>query len=272
MNAATVRRALRRHDGNIARAAEEVGLPYDRLRKMLKQLTLGELVKRLRAERRRRDYEKLIALLIEHRGNVAAVARALGIRQSSLTPRVTSYGLDELVRDLRPRRPTPAEEKARLLDAIRRHHGQMWRVGEELGVSKGTLLARVRKHDLFAEADALRVEANLTGPRTRLPKGRNRKERRAKLIALLDSCNWKVSRAHRLAGVSVATFYTMLRNLGIDRPTEALRQPRLHQLIDALRVSGGVLARAARVMGFRDYRTVSRWCEELEIDPRDYRN
>lgn len=210
-------------------------------------------------------------LLVQHNGKMSAVARALGIRDSSLAPQIERYGLRDLVLHLRPRPPSASEEKAQLLDAIRRHDGQVWRVREELGVSKGTLLARMRKYDLFAEADALRIEAHLIGPRTRLPKGRNRSERRAKLIALLETCNWKVVRAHRLAGVSAGTFYTMMHDLQIERPVAELRRQRLHQLVDALRAARGVMAGAARIIGCRDYRTVSRWCEEFEIEPRDFR-
>lgn len=264
-----LRRALRRHDGNVSRAARQLGLQHWAFLKKLRHHHLVDLVQALRLQREERERQRVVDLLVQHQGNVAAVARTLGIRYSSLTPRIIRYGLREFVLALRPQKPTPAEDKARILASIRRHHGQVWRVREELGVSKGTLLSRMRAYDLFAEADALRIEANLTGPRTRLPEGRNRSQRRATLIALLESCNWTVRRAAKIQRVSLGTFYTMMHDLEIDWRKGA-RQDRLHRLIDALRLGGGVLARTARVLGV-EYRTVLHWCEEFDIQPRDYR-
>jgi transcriptional regulator of acetoin/glycerol metabolism len=97
-----------------------------------------------------------------------------------------------------------------------RHRGQLYRVAEELGVSKGTLRDRMHRYRLFEDADALRVEANLIGPRKHLPHGRNPDRRRARLIALLETCGWRVRDAHRVAKVSLGTFYNMIHALDID--------------------------------------------------------
>jgi transcriptional regulator of acetoin/glycerol metabolism len=137
-----------------------------------------------------------------------------------------------------------------------------------LGLSKTGLLNRMRKYNFFAEAAALRAEANLIGPRKELPAS-YRRQRRAQLIALLSLCDWNVGRAHKHAGVSAGTFYNMMRELEIDRP--ALERPhRLHRLIDALRLARGVMWRAAQHLGV-EQRTVRKWCVAFDVDPREYR-
>jgi transcriptional regulator of acetoin/glycerol metabolism len=269
---ARIRSELLQHDGLIAPVARALRIDYKVLRLEMKRLGLFGLVDELRSERHERERKRLTSLLAQHQGNLSAVARACRVSASTLQARVEQFGLREFARWLRPSRPPPSDERQRILDAIRRHRGHVGRVQEELGISKGTLRARMRRYDLFGEADALRIEANLSGPRTRLPRGRNRAERRAKLVAMLYASDWRVVRASRLAGVSMGTFYTMMRDLGIERPEAALRRQRLHRLVDALRLSRGKLAGAARTLGVTDYRTVARWCSEFEIDPRDFRS
>jgi transposase len=157
-------------------------------------------------------------------------ALALGITSSSLDARIKRDGVQALVKSLRPRKPSPTEERALVQDALQRHQGQMHKVHEELGISKGTLLDRVRKYKLHAEADALRLEANLIGPRTRLPKSYDLKRRRAKLSGLLESSNWRVSKVAVKLGVSVGTVYNMMKQLGIE-PRAQKTQQRMHRLI-----------------------------------------
>lgn len=264
-----VEQALRRSGGNIAGAARDLGIRYEAFRAQIATSGLDELLHRLRAERLAEASTRICAVLTEYGGKMSAAAHALGIRPSSLASRIDLLGLRSVVATLRPRKPSPAEERSRILDSIRRHRGQIWRVRDELGVSKGTLLTRMRQYDLLTEADALRVEANLIGPRTRLPQGRNPEQRRARIVGLLAVGEWRVSKAARLAGVSIGTFYNMMKNLDIDY-RKGERQHRLHRLIDALRLGRGVLERAAVHLGVQA-RTVSRWCVDYEIDPRDYR-
>jgi transcriptional regulator with GAF, ATPase, and Fis domain len=203
------------------------------------------------------------------RGNVNAAARALGIPSSTLWSRIARLRLRKVVTRSRPVKPTATNERARIHAALARHRGQVYRAALELGVSKGTLRDRMRRYGLFEDADALRVEANRIGPRKHLPHGRDPARRRTRLVALLETCNWKVRDAHRIAKVSAGTFYNMIHELGIDLRAETARQ-RLRRLIDALRVGHGVLARAARHLSL-DPRTVRDWCRELDVDPRDYR-
>jgi DNA-binding NtrC family response regulator len=269
-----IRRALRRSDGNLTATAKALGLNYYTLRARLKSLGMRDELRKLRdgtrARRHERELREMMRLLTKHHGNVSHVARVLGIRQSSMAARIEKFDLRDVVESLRPRKPTPDEERTLILAAIRKHRGQMWRVRAELRMPKSTLLLRMRKYDLFAEADALRVEANLIGPRTRLPQGRNRKERRAKLLAIIESCGWNLSQAWRKVGVSQGTFYTMLHDLGIERPARLKPEHRLHRLVDALRMSRGVIGRAALWMKVPSA-IVLRWCREFEIDPKDYR-
>jgi transcriptional regulator of acetoin/glycerol metabolism len=223
----------------------------------------------LHALRRERKRSAVLALMARHRGNIASAARELGVTPATLDTKIRRLGLWTSVLALRPPRLTPKEERALLLEVVRRHQGQIWKARQELGMPKSTFLLRLRKYDLYAEADALRVEAHLTGPRTRLPLGRDPGQRRAWLVALLDSCGWNVARAAGRAGVSDGTMYNMLHRHQID--WVACRQQRLlHRLVDALRMGRGVIAATARHMGVQE-RTVRRWCTELDVDPRDYR-
>jgi transcriptional regulator of acetoin/glycerol metabolism len=215
------------------------------------------------------ERESTVHLLVKHKGQLKPAASALGIAEATLWHRIERHGLRDFVQSLRPRTPSPEQERALILDALRRHNGQMRKVYEELGMSRNTLLARIQKYDLFAQAEGLREEANLIGPRTHLPAGRDQTERRAKLVALLESCDWNVTRAMQLAGVSNGTFYTLMRKLGVERPKEA-PQDRMHRLVDGLRLSHGNMEKTARHMGL-SASTVLKWCREFDIDPRDYR-
>jgi transcriptional regulator with GAF, ATPase, and Fis domain len=61
----------------------------------------------------------------------------------------------------------------------------------------------------------------------------------------------------------------MMKQLGIE-PRAQKTQQRMHRLIDALRLSNGVIQATARVLGVPP-KTVSLWCKEFEIEPRGYR-
>ena len=250
--------------------AGALGLKPDDVHGFIRKARLRDFVRGLRVTRSRERHTRLIELLIEHAGNISAVARALGRRQSTVYDRIEKEKLLSFARSLKPRPPPEAEEKRSIQDALRRHRGQTKGVCKELGISKGTLRARMRKHGLFAEADALRLDANLTGPRKHISRDWNREERRARLVTLLESCNWNVDRARRIEGVAGATFYARMRDLGIRRPSRITPRDRLHQLIDALRATNGVVSSAARSMGVSDT-TFYKWCRELELEPREYR-
>jgi transcriptional regulator with GAF, ATPase, and Fis domain len=190
-----VRQALRAHDGNVHAAARALGVQRDKLRAAVDRLGLGGDAAALRTGARQRKVHTFLAFMARHRGSVASAARELGVRPSTVGNRIDRWNLGAAVKAMRPRRPTPAEERARILEAIRRNSGQIWKVERELGIPASTLKLRLRKYNLFAEADALRVEANLIGPRTRLPRGRDPERRRLRLAALLSQANWTIARA-----------------------------------------------------------------------------
>jgi transcriptional regulator of acetoin/glycerol metabolism len=265
--ARSLRRTLRRHEGNVSAVARDIGVSEINVRRALIAHRLVEFVDVLRERREARERQTMLDELTRYHGNVARAARALGIRLSSFHRKLKRYRID--VRAFRPAKQSLLEQSKRLLRALRRHHGQMKEVQAELGVSKGTLQAWVRKHDLFVEAESLRRRANLRGTRKHLPKAHEREERRMKLLDLLEASGWRVYGAADKAGVSVGTLYSRMRELGIDTRKQE-EQHRMHRLIDALRLGKGVLERAAQVLGVTP-RTVSAWCTEFDLNPRNYR-
>jgi len=262
--------ALKAADGNLSAAAVELKMTRNQLVYCLR--THPKLQARLDEIRRTREVQRrneTISVLEKHRGNIEAAARDVDIATSSFSDRVARLGLTEIVRHLRPKPPTRAKEKRVLLDALERHHGQLYRIERELKIAKGTLRARLIKHDLVAKADALRAEYNRIGPRSKLPTGTDFDRRRTKLLRLIESCGWNLSNATHLAGVSPATFYKNMRILKIDRQRDQ-NGYRLRQIVDALRQSRGILVRAAASIGCTE-KTLRRWCVEFDVSPRDYR-
>ena len=266
---AQLRRAVAKHAGNVHRAARSLRTSDAHLLRLLRRRDLVGFLHDVRSRHRDSTMKATRAALVKHAGNATRAAESLGIRPSTMGRRILVFGLQKLVETLRPRRLGATEERTRLLELIQRHHGRISSLSATLGFSRNTVLARLRKYDLIEETDAARVAAGIPGPRTRLPQGRDREERRAKLIAMLVSCNWKVERASRLAGVSVMTMYARMRDLRIDR-VEGLQQHRFHQVVDALRASNGIVARAARQLDVTE-KTFSRWAKEFELDPRSFR-
>ena len=267
---APILKALRATDGDAAAAARRLGLTHQQLlyrihaRPELKSCC-AEL-EQTREARLRRDTLRLIK---KHHGNLVAASREAGVTHATFFARVKTRGLLPRAHALRPQPPDRSEEKRQLLDAIRRHHGQIYRIGPDLNISKNTVRARMVKHGLVAEADALRAEYNLSGTRNALPIGRDFERRRAEMLRLIESCGGKLSDANKILGISSATFYKNLRILQID-PRRARNEHRLHQIIDALRKSRGVLCQAALTMGCTEG-TLRRWCVEFDVEPKDYR-
>ena len=262
--------ALREADGYLWPAALRLGMSKDVLRYRIKTHSeLRACVAELRREREARTRRETARLVTKNRGNLCAGARDAGMPTSSFHTRVESLGLMPRAVALRPPPPDEADEKRRVLEAIRKHRGQVYLIAEELGMARGTLRARLRKYDLVGEADALRAEHNLYGPRRQLPDGTDFQRRRTELVHLIEVCKWNLSEAIRVLGVSSATFYKNLKLLKIDVHAER-RPERVHQTIEALRKHKGVLMRAAASLGL-DERTLRRWCVELDIDPHDYR-
>jgi transcriptional regulator of acetoin/glycerol metabolism len=264
-----LRTAIRSYSGNLSAAARSLGISYGVIHAEVERRGLQDAVedaRRLHEKRVRRETRRA---LTKHQGHLSASARALGITPTSLAARIKALNLTSEAKQLLPRKPTPAEESALLLGLLHRHNGQLSNVQAELRVAKGTLRAWMMKHDLVAEADALRADANLIGPRTRLPFGRV-KERRAKLLGLIESCGWNLSRATAQAGVSPATFYKNMRDLGIKRPARLDPWQRFHRLVDALRRFRGHMHKVALSMGV-PVAAVLRWCDEYDVDPYEYR-
>lgn len=264
-----VRRELRAHKGATQPAARALGISVKTLLAALRRKGLADLPTRLREERRAVLRRETAEALVASGGIMLHAARALGIRESSLISRLGRLGLEEFAAQLRPRPLSAAEERRQIVDAIWRNNGQIGRISAELGISKGTLRARMRKHGLMVEAEARRIEANLQGPRRYLGNKWNSEARRAALIAILKSTGWNVMRASRVAGISVGTMYNRMRDLRIDRRSE-IAEEWFHRLVDALRIGNGVLARAGRWLGVGE-RTVRHWCRELDLEPRDFR-
>jgi len=262
--------ALKAADGNLSATAVRRNLTLNQL---VYQLSLHPKLKARLTEVRRAREEKrrneTLSLLEKHRGNMGAAARDVDVCTSTFSDRVARRGLSKRARSLRPKPPTRAEERRVLVDAIKRHHGQLYRIERELKVAKATLRARLIKHNLVAKADALRAEYNLIGPRSKLQLGTDFDRRRTKLLRLIESCGWNLSDAIQISGVSPMTFYKNMRILRIDRQRDK-SEHRLHQIIDALRKSRGILVRAAASIGCTE-KTLRRWCAEFDISSWDYR-
>jgi transcriptional regulator of acetoin/glycerol metabolism len=269
-----ITRALRRHGGKIPPTERELGIREGGLYWKLRKPEHWEHVRAIRREYNNVKRRRTIQMLIAHKGSIAASARALGIKPTSLNGRIKRYDLRPLVEKLRPRKLSAGKERRLLLDSLQRNHGQMWKVQRELGISKSTLFSRIQKYDLFSEAETLRLEASKKGPRRYLPKGYLHNERREKLRTILESCSWVVKSAAVREGVSLARAYNMMHELGLmaelRTQQKSKAQQRMHRLIDALRLSDGVLTDAARTLGVSVV-TVSRWCVEFEIDRRECR-
>jgi transcriptional regulator of acetoin/glycerol metabolism len=253
--------------GDVTAAARQLGMNLRTLQRRLKEYGLRDELQACRDASVHAERQRTINALLKHNGRISLAAEELRIAASTLQARIKRYEIGDISR-LRPRKPTPTEERAMLTDSIRRNQGQMWRVGQELGMSHSTLKARVRKYGLFTEAQALRLEANLIGSRKNLSKMHFEKKKK-ELTVLLQSNGWNVRRTATAARVSVGTVYNMIRSLGIER-SELESEDRLRRLIDGLRLGNGVLERAAKVMGVAP-NTVSQWCIEFEISARDYR-
>ncbi len=265
-----IRHALRLSGGAVEEAARRIGLRQGLFRyRLVKRPALREYAADLRRIGREERRIAVWKLLKKHRGNLARAAREFGVGRSGFADGVERLGLSGVLKALRPRRPSPAQEKAQILTAIRQHRGQLRSVYSELAISKGTLRSKMLKYSLVAEADTLRVAHNLIGPRTEAPLG-NVAERREKLLALIEKCGWNLSQATERADVAPATFYKNLRELRIKRPARLTMQHRFHRLVDALRLFKGQINLVGRSLRVPNA-TVLAWCEEFEIDPRRYR-
>lgn len=270
-DAPALRRALHASGGRLAAAARALGCSVSTVETQIARHRLARHVAALQARVAHEEATRRLDALTRHRGNVAAAARALAIRVSSLQRWIERRALGDTVAALRPRRPTPAEERALLASLVDKHHGQQWKIRRELAIAKGTLRARLARHGLARQAAERRIEAHKTGPRKQVRSDRyKRTERRERLIALLDAVGWNVRSAIRRSGVSHGTFYALLRTLGIERPRTLSPAQRLHRLVDALRLFRGDLTRVGRSLKLPDA-TVRAWCSELDVDPRDYR-
>ncbi len=266
---AEVRRSLTRTQGNIQAAARVSGVNVDTFYASLREHGLANLPPSLRAMNELARKEATSRALVRNRGSLVGAARDLGINSSSVFSRVHDLDLVKLVERLRPQ-PVPAEEeRRRILELIREHHGEVQVIAAALGVSRNTLRARMRRHDLERDAEAERINANLIGHRTLLGAKWNAAERRAKLVAILESVNWSVPRACVVAGISIGTMYTRFRELDIDPRAEPDRE-KLRKLTEALRLGRGIISQAAARLGL-DARTVTRWMRDFDVDADDFR-
>ena len=257
--------------GEVSSAAARLGWSYARLRYQLrKDPHLNARVVRMRRGRLDQRRLETLHLLERHQGNIEAAARSAGLSKSTFFSRVKRGGLYKSVLTLRPKPPTRTDEKRALQDALRRHCGHRSRMRHELLIGEGRLRARLIKHNLLREADALSAEYTVMGPRTKLPRGQEFQRRRAKLLRLIESCGWDLRKATQSAKLAPATFFENMRILEIDRRRDTSEFRSRETIIDALRNSRGIVARAAASIGcpgemLRD------WCAELDIHPSDFR-
>jgi hypothetical protein len=270
MPTATLKRALRKTDGSILGACKLLKVPHAVFYyEVMARPGLHEYAHERRAAELASRQKRYWAQLVKHQGSIAETARALDLATSTVSAAIEDWGWRTRVAGLRPAKLSDPEEKAAILALLRKHRGQTHRVFPAFGVSKNTLHSKMVKHGLVEEADALRADANLSGPRTSLPHGRVA-ERRKKLLKVIESCGWNLSRATQATGVAPATFYKNMRELKIVRPRRLNKQHRLHRLVDALRLFRGDIARVGRSLGVPNA-TVLVWCDEFDIEPRSFR-
>jgi len=269
-DSAPIMAALRAADGAVAAAARRLKLTHGQLLYRIKHRPELEQFRAELVQSRESCIQRETARLIKHhKGNLFSAAKAAGVAHATFFDRVKKRGLFPLVEKCRPRPVSLRKEKEGLWASLRRHHGEIHKVAADLGVSKNTLRARLVKHHLVAEADALRAEYNLSGTRTELPVGRDFVRRRLELMRRIVAAGWNLSAVRRALKISSATFYKNLRILRIDRQHER-RQHRLHQIIDALRKAQGHVFAAAATLRCTEP-TLRKWCAEFELRPADYR-
>jgi transcriptional regulator of acetoin/glycerol metabolism len=175
-------------------------------------------------------------------------------------------------------------KKSQVEAALEKYSGRIGATAAELGCSPVTLYRLLDEYELRSQAETLRADARIHGPRKTLGSvyagdfgaRADDADKAEQYYQALVRHGWNNEAARKEFDLPRRTWYREIGRLGVKPTAEDLKKQeqeikeRRINIINALQLENGVKLRAATRMGV-PRQTFDLWCKQLKIDTENWK-